>query len=137
VNALWMSWRLWQDGSEGPAAWLLPELLLVLAALPLTRAVLGPRVSFWEHGAVALRVLLRALGPFLLLAGTALVALVLACYAQRVMLALVPEKGWLEVGVQVLGGLALAMLRCWLCLAALLVLLRYGFPRSSLPAEAA
>jgi hypothetical protein len=52
-------------------------------------------------------------------------------YAAEMAQALAGADGWLAWLVRGVSALALAMLRGWLCLAAILVMLRHGFSRPS------
>ena len=137
-NLLWMAWLGWNTDAETFSAWLLPELLILCAALPLAVAVLPGSSPFWQTGAVALRVLLHAALPLLMLAPTALAWLALTRYAVDMGLALAgaEEYAVLHQIVAVVRALVLAMLHGWLCLAALLAMLRHGFPTNP-PADPA
>lgn len=128
-NLLWMSWRWWQlNTPQSIGAWWWIELLLVFSALPVAvGAVPGP---FWQQGAAALRILLRAAVPLLLLSITALAIFILASYAAAMARAWCAESApWCMILLP-LSALVLAMLDCWLLLTALLIMLRLGFPRS-------
>ncbi|MEZ5387250.1 MAG: hypothetical protein R3F13_17205 [Prosthecobacter sp.] len=127
-NLSWMLWRLWQPGVNGGlGAWLWIEYLLLFAALPLAVAsVSGP---FWHQGAAALKILLRSVLPLLGLAFTAFAVVLLARYASAMAHALVADSPLWRFVVLPLDALVLAMLDCWLLLAALLIMLRHGFPR--------
>lgn len=128
-DLLWMSWRQWQlSVPQSIGGWLWIELLLLFAALPL--AVAAVPGHFLQQGAVALRILMRTAVPLLLLAVTALAIFILAHYAAAMGRALVADFVLWRVIVKVLEALVLAMLDCWLLLAALLLMLRLGFPRS-------
>lgn len=125
----WMLWRLWQQSTpDSIGGWLWIEYLLLFAALPL--AVAAVPGSFWHQGAAALKILLRALLPLLGIALTAFAIMVLAHYAAAMAHALVADSTPWRFLVLPLNALVLAMLDCWLLLAALLIMLRHGFPRS-------
>lgn len=125
----WMVWRAWQSGAtEGVGAWLWIEFLLLFAALPL--AVASVSGAFWQQGAVALKILLRALLPLAGIAVTAFAIMLLARYASAMAHALVADSLFGRVVVLPLDALVLAMLDCWLLLTSLLIMLRHGFPRS-------
>lgn len=128
-NLLWMSWRLWQLSTpQSIGGWWWIELLLLFAALPV--AVAAVPGHFFHQGAAALRILLRACVPLLLLAVTTLAVLLLAQYAAAMAHALCADAPLWRMLVPPLSALALAMLDCWLLLTALLIMLRHGFPRS-------
>jgi hypothetical protein len=80
---------------------------------------------------VALKVLGRGLLVLITLGITAVALLALAHYTADMGLALTAETGLWRGVAGVLRALALAMLHGWLCLAALLAMLRHGFPSSS------
>lgn len=128
-DLFWMSWRWWQVNTpQSIGAWWWVELLLLFAALPVAvAAVPGP---FWHQGAAALRILLRAAVPLLLLAVTALAMIILAHYAVEMGLSLAADSPLVRLILLPLNALVLAMLDCWLLLTALLLMLRLGFPRS-------
>ena len=130
-NLLWMAWRSWIVTQNGAVAWVLPELLVLFAALPLAVAVSAGRSRFWHAGAVALKVLGRGLLVLITLGITAVALLALAHYTADMGLALTAETGLWRGVAGVLRALVLAMLHGWLCLAALLAMLRHGFPSSS------
>jgi len=128
-DLLWMSWRHWQISSpHSIAGWFWMELLLVFAALPLAVAAVPGR--FFQQGAAALRILLRSAPGLLLHAITAMAVLILALYASAMGHALAADSAVWRVLVLLLDALVLAMLDSWLLLAALLIMLRLGFPRS-------
>jgi len=128
-NLSWMLWRLWQpDVTEGFSAWLWVEYLLIFAALPL--AVASASGPFWQQGAVALKILVRSLLPLLGIVFTAFTIILLARYASAMAHALAADSLLGRAVVLPLDALVLAMLDCWLLLAALLIMLRHGFPRS-------
>jgi hypothetical protein len=128
-DLLWMSWRWWQISTpQSVAAWWWVELLLLFAALPV--AVAAVSGSFWQQGAAALRILLRASVSLLLLAITALALFILSRYAAEIGLALCADFPVWRMFLLPLDALVLAMLDCWLLLTALLLMLRLGFPRS-------
>lgn len=128
-DLLWMSWRWWQlNTPQSIGAWWWIELLLLFAALPVAvAAVPGP---FWHQGAAALRILWRAVVPLLLLSITALAVFILAQYTSAMGLAACAGSQFWRMIILPLSALVLAMLDCWLLLAALLLMLRLGFPRS-------
>jgi len=128
-DLLWMSWRWWQMNTpQSIGAWWWIELLLLFAALPVAvAAVPGP---FWQQGAAALRILWRAAVPLVLLSITALFLFILALYTVEMGRAWCVESPFWRIIEQPLSALVLAMLDCWLLLAALLLMLRLGFPRS-------
>ena len=128
-DLLWMSWRLWQVNTPSSiGGWFWIELVLVFAALPL--AVAAVPGHFLHQGAVALRILFRALLPLLALTITALAFQILAQYASAMAYALSADSPLWRMIVLPLNALVLAMLDCWLLLTALLLMLRFGFPRS-------
>lgn len=128
-DLLWLCWRQWQFSvPQSVGAWLWIELLLVFAALPLAVAAVSGR--FRHQGAVALRIVLRVAFPLLLLGITALAVFIPTLYASAVGRAWIAESAFWRVIILPLDALALAMLDCWLLLAALLLMLRSGFPRS-------
>ncbi len=128
-DLLWMIWRFWQISTPASiGGWFWIELLLIFAALPL--AVAAVPGHFFHQGAVALRILLRALLPLLALAITALAFQILAHYTSAMAHALSADSSLWRMIVLPLDALVLAMLDCWLLLAALLIMLRHGFPRS-------
>lgn len=128
-DLLWMIWRQWHlNTPQSIGGWLWIELLLLFAALPL--AVAAVPGHFLQQGAAALRVLMRSALSLLLLAITALAAMILALYASAMGLALSADSMLWRVIVLPLDALVLAMLDCWLLLAALLLMLRHGFSRS-------
>jgi len=122
-NLLWMAWRTWRS-QAGLASWLLPEMLLVCAALPL--AVAAGKGPFWQRGALALQIIIRASLPLISLGITALALLILVRYAADMAQALSPAEGLLRGLVLTIRALAQATLSCWLTLAALFVMLRHG-----------
>ncbi|MGV3661080.1 MAG: hypothetical protein ACO1TE_12910 [Prosthecobacter sp.] len=133
-NLLWLGWRLWQGGvgtgigtSAGLGGWVWIEFLLVFSALPV--AVGTAAGSFFEQGAVALRLLFRAVVPLLLLGITAVAVFILALYASAMARALCLDAPMLRLVVTPLNALGLAMLDSWLLLTFLLLMLRHGFPR--------
>lgn len=127
-DLLWMSWRLWQVNTpQSIGGWLWIELLLVFAALPLAVAAVPGR--FFQQGAAALRIMLRSTVPLLLLAITALAIFILAHYASAMGRAACADAPLWRMIVKPVDALVLAMLDCWLLLAALLIMLRHGFPR--------
>lgn len=128
-NLLWMSWRWWQTNTpQSIGAWWWIELLLLFAALPV--AVAAVPGTFWQQGAAALRLLLRAAVPLLLLTITALALFIVAQYTAEMGRALCADAPILRMIELPLSALVLAMLDCWLLLTALLLMLRLGFPRS-------
>ncbi len=128
-NLLWMSWRWWQlNTPQSIGAWWWVELLLLFSALPV--AVAAVSGSFWQQGAAALRILLRAAVPLLLLSITALAIFILANYAAEMGRAMCADLPLWRMILLPLSALVLAMLDCWLLLTALLLMLRLGFPRS-------
>lgn len=128
-DLLWLCWRQWQFSTpQSAGSWLWIELLLVFSALPLAVAVVSG--SFWQQGAAALQILLRVALPLLFLGITSLAILIPAMYASEVGHAWAAESTLWRVIVLPLDALALAMLDSWLLLAALLLMLRLGFPRS-------
>ena len=131
-NLLWMSWRSWRVDDTGPVAWLLPELLLLCAALPLSVALAAGRPAFGAAGATALKALLRSLPALVGFAMTALVVLMLARYAVDMAMATFPRNTGLGgVITWCITRLVLAMLHGWLSLTALFLMLRHGFHRPS------
>ena len=128
-NLLWMAWHGWRPDEIGAAAWLLPEFWMLFAALPVAVAVASGRTAFWLTGAVALKALRRALPALVGYLISAVAVMMLVHYAAEMAQALGGADGWLAWIVRGLSGLALAMLRGWLCLAAILVMLRHGFSR--------
>ncbi len=136
-NLLWMVGWSWREGDSLLAAWLLPELWLLFAALPMCVALAGGQSRFWMAGAMALKVLLRSLPAMIGYLLTAVVAMALVRYAADLAAGYLASGNavWQEVA-RVLSALVLAMLRGWLCLAAIFVMLRHGFPRPS-PADPA
>jgi len=136
-NLLWMAWTIWRPHDEGAAAWLLPEFWLLFAALPVAMAVSSGKSAFWLTGAVALKALRRALPALVGYLISAVAVMMLARYAAEMAQALGGADGWQAWLVRGVSALALAMLRGWLCLAAILIMLRHGFSRPSpaLPAR--
>ncbi|MBL9131613.1 MAG: hypothetical protein JNG86_10465, partial [Verrucomicrobiaceae bacterium] len=128
-DLVWMAWRSWRVDDTGMAAWLLPEFLLLFAALPLAVALSGGKAPPWQSGAMALKALLRALPALAGVLTTAVAFLMLARYAADMSMAACPPSGIIGAVVWVIRALALAMLHGWLCLATLLVMLRHGFHR--------
>ena len=128
-DLLWMSWRWWQINTpQAAGAWWWLELLLLFAALPVAVAAMpGP---FWHQGGGALRILWCAAVPLLLLSITAFAISILALYTVEMGRVLGAESPFWRIIELPLGALALAMLDCWLLLAALLIMLRFGFSRS-------
>jgi hypothetical protein len=128
-DLLWMSWRWWQMNTpQSIGAWWWIELLLLFAALPVAvAAVPGP---FWQQGAAALCILWRAAVPLVLLAVTALYIFILALYTVEMGRVWCVESPFWGIILHPLHALVLAMLDCWLLLAALLLMLRLGFSRS-------
>ena len=110
--------------------WLLPEYWMLFAALPMAVAVSAGRTAFWLTGAVALKAMRRALPALMGYLISAVVVMVLVRYATEVAQALGGATGWLAWIVRGLSALALAMLRGWLCLAAILVMLRHEIGRA-------
>lgn len=138
-NLLWLGWRLWQGSTGMPpgpglSVWVWMEFLLVFSALPV--AVGAAADGFFEQGAVALRMVFRAVVPLLLLGITALAVLVLAAYASSMARALCLDAPMLRLLVKPLNALGLAMLDSWLLLTFLLLMLRLGSPRSHSSAPA-
>lgn len=128
-DLLWLSLRfLGLTAAQGFGGWLGIELLLLTTALPLAVAVVTG--NFFQQGAAALRVLVRAALPLMLLGITALAVLMLALYASAMARALTASHAFWSVIVLVLDALVLAMLDSWLLLTVLLLMLRLGFPRS-------
>ena len=78
-----------------------------------------------------MKVLLRGLLVLITLGITAVALLALAHYTADMGLALAGDSAVWRGVAGVLRALALAMLRGWLCLAAILAMLRHGFPSSS------
>lgn len=131
-NMLWLGWRLWQGvggvaQGSGLGGWVWVEFLLVFAALPV--AVGTSAGSFFEQGAVALRMVLRAAVPLLLLGATALAVLILALYASSMARALCLDAPMLRLLVKPMNALGLAMLDSWLLLTFLLLMVRLCLPR--------
>lgn len=127
-DLLWMSWHWWQlNTPQSVGAWWWVELLLLFAALPV--AVAAVPGTFWQQGAAALRILWRTAVPLLLLAITALALFILALYTVEMGRTACADSPFWRILVQPLGALVLAMLDCWLLLAALLLMLRLGFSR--------
>lgn len=135
-NLLWMTWQSWRVSDQGPAAWLLPEFLMLFAALPPAVAVSSGKLAFWHCGAAALKALLRCLLPLAGFLITALAVMMLGRYTAGMAAALCPAEGWALPLVRGGCALALAMLHGWLCLTALFIMLRHGFQRPS-PADPA
>jgi hypothetical protein len=128
-DLLWMSWRQWQISTpHSIGGWFWIELLLLFAALPV--AVAAAPGHFFQQGAAALRILMRSAVSLLLLAITALAIFILAHYASAMAHAWCADSPILRMIMLPLNALVLAMLDCWLLLAALLLMLRHGFPRS-------
>lgn len=128
-DLLWLSLRfLGLTAAQGFGGWLGIELLLLTTALPLAVAVVPG--NFFQQGAAALRVLLRAALPLLLLGITAWAVLMTALYASAMARTLTGSLAFWHIVAQALDALVLAMLDSWLLLAALLLMLRLGFPRS-------
>lgn len=136
-NLVWMIWWNFWQGRSRLAAWLLPEFWLLFAALPVCVALAGGRARFWMAGAMTLKVLLRSLPALIGYLITAVGAMALVDYAADLTAATF-STGHVAVRetVRVVTALVLAMLRGWLCLAAIFVMLRHGFPRPS-PADPA
>lgn len=127
-DLLWMIWRLWLPGMpQGLGVWLWIELLLVFACLPL--AVATVTGHFFHQGAVALRILFRAVLPLLMLGVTSLFIFILAHYASAMAGALCLDAPLLRLILKPVNALVLAMLDSWLLLTTLLLMLRHGFPR--------
>jgi hypothetical protein len=137
-NFLWMLGWSWRAGDSRLATWLLPELWLLFAALPLCVALAGGQSRFWMAGAMALKVLLRSLPAMIGYLLTAVVAMALVRYATDLAASHFSSgNAVLREVARVLAALVLAMLRGWLCLAAIFVMLRHGFPRPSPAVSAA
>jgi hypothetical protein len=137
-NFLWMLGWSGRAGDSRLATWLLPELWLLFAALPLCVALAGGQSRFWMAGAMALKVLLRSLLAMIGYLLTAVVAMALVRYATDLATSHFSSgNAVLREVARVLAALVLAMLRGWLCLAAIFVMLRHGFPRLSPAASAA
>jgi hypothetical protein len=136
-NLLWMLGWSWRAGDSRLATWLLPELWLLFAALPLCVALAGGQARFWMAGAMALKVLLRSLLALIGYLLTAVVAMALVRYANDLAASHFSSgNAVLREVARGLAALVLAMLRGWLCLAAIFVMLRHGFPRPSPAASA-
>jgi hypothetical protein len=136
-NFLWMLGWSWRAGDSRLATWLLPELWLLFAALPLCVALAGGQSRFWMAGAMALKVLLRSLPAMIGYLLTAVVAMALVRYAADLAVSHFSSgNAVLREVARGLAALVLAMLRGWLCLAAIFVMLRHGFPRPSPAASA-
>lgn len=128
-DLLWMSLRQWSLATpRSLGGWLWIELLFVFSALPV--AVAAVSGNFWDQGAAALRILVRVLFPLLLLGVTATAITLLALYASAMAHAIAADSMIWRFITLPLDGLVLAMLDCWLLLTALLLMLRFGFPRS-------
>ncbi len=135
-NGLWMTWPLWPTRVGFlPTAWLLPELLLLFAPLPVT--VAWRRGSVPALGAASMRVLLRVAVPLLGLVISAVFLLMPVYYAQAVLVTWAQNSQLWQTLILPIHALALATVHNWLFLTAVLVLLRFGFrtpPPSSPPA---
>jgi hypothetical protein len=126
-NFLWMLGWSWRAGDSRLATWLLPELWLLFAALPLCVALAGGQSRFWMAGAMALKVLLRSLPAMIGYLLTAVVAMALVRYAADLAVSHFSSgNAVLREVARGLAALVLAMLRGWLCLAAIFVMLRHG-----------
>lgn len=130
-NLFWMTWiNLRPDVTTRPMGWVLLEMLLFFAPLPV--AIGRFRGSWMGYGAACMMALgrsgLKLLGVFI--SSTALLLLVV--YASGVFWTMAGD-GWGRMIFVPLHALAVATLRIWLLLAAILTLLRHGFriPSSS------
>ncbi len=128
-DLVWICLRQWLlNTPHSVAGWVWIELLLVFCALPV--AVGTAAGSFFQQGAVALRILGRAVFPLLQLAVTAVAIFILASYASAMAQAGCADAPLLRLLVKPVNALVLAMPDSWLLLTALLLMLRHGFPRS-------
>lgn len=136
-NLIWMVWWSFWQGRSHRAAWVLPEFWLLFAALPLSVALAGGQARFWAVGAMAQKVLLRSIPALIGYLLTAVAVMALVRYAADLVSGTFSgSQPWLREVMRTITALVLAMLRGWLCLAAIFVMLRHSFPRSS-PADPA
>lgn len=127
-NLLWMTWLTFRpDVATRPVGWVLLEVLLFFAPLPV--AIGRFRGSWLGYGAACMTALYRAglhlLGVFV----TSVALLLLIVYASGIFMDVLGD-GWGRMIVVPLHALAVATLRIWLLLAAVLTLLRHGFRTS-------
>jgi hypothetical protein len=126
-DVTWIALQSWSSLSASPlVTWLLIEMLVFFAPLPVAAALSRPSASFLQTGALAIRLLGRAFLPLLGLAITAIAILALTHYAAGLIGTLLIPWHVLSLAFQVLIAFSLAFVHIWLFLAASLLLLRLG-----------
>lgn len=130
-----LSWLLGRDAAVADAAdwraWLLPEFLLLFAALPI--AVARTSGHFFDQGGCALRGLWLSLLPFLSVTITAVAVLMLVNYAAGVIAIGAAENAVAAMIFLPVHALVLATVHNWLFLAVVFTFLRYGFRTDAAP----
>jgi len=127
-DVTWIALQSWSSLSPSHlVTWLLVEMLLFFAPLPVAIALATPEASFLSTGAHALRLLARAFLPLIGLALTAITILALAHYAAGLLGSLLPTH-LPGSAFHLLIAFSLAFLHIWLFLTSALLLLRLGRP---------
>lgn len=116
---------------DGWRAWLLPEILLLFAALPISVARCSG--DFFTQGGGAIRGLWLSLLPFLSVVITAVAVLMLVNYAAGVIAIGVGENAVASMIFLPVHALVLATIHNWLFLAAVFTFLRHGFRTDAAP----
>jgi len=127
LDLLWLLAGAWQPYEPGRLEhWLVLEAQLAFAPLPVAIArVPGSLLGQVAH---AMRALLRCVLPLLALGITATAVLSLVHYAAALFENLTSAHVLLSQALRPVHALVLATVHCWVFLAAVLTLLRHGFP---------
>jgi hypothetical protein len=125
-DVTWIALQSWSSLSPSHlVTWLLFEMLIFFAPLPVAVALATPEASFFQTGAHALRLLARSFLPLVGLTITAIAILALAHYAAGLLGSLLPYE-LPGSAFHLLIAFSLAFLHIWLFLTAALLLLRLG-----------
>ena len=126
-NVTWIALQSWSSLSPSHlVTWLLIEMLLFFAPLPVTVSLALPGAGFFKTGAHALRLLTRAILPLLGIAATAITILALTHYAVGLLSSLLIHWPLIGRAFQIMAAFSLAFVHIWLFLAAAFLLLHLG-----------
>jgi hypothetical protein len=126
-NVIWIALQSWASLSSSPlVTWLLVEMLLFFAPLPVAAALFPANAGFLQTGAFSLRLLGRTFLPLISLAISAIAILALTHYAAGLLNSRLIPWPLIDTAFQFVTAFSLAFVHIWLFLAAALLQLSLG-----------